>query len=394
MSTTTGPHPGSAPSPESTAVSASVGSLWRSLRGPLLFVLAAIAIAVLLSLGARPLPEGDLEPEGPNPEGSRALVQILRERGTSVTVARTVEDAAAVSGADSLLLVVQSHRLLPEEVDRIAALPGDRVLVQPTTPLLKALAPGVAVSGRSDSGGPLAPRCAFEAARLAGAADTGGELYRGGTSACYPDTGGSALVRASTGGATVTVLGSADPLRNAFLADEGNAALMLNLLTGRDVVWLIPDVPPVGSADPADLLHPGFLLAAPALLAALALLALWRGRRLGPLVAERLPVVVRASETTEGRARLYAFRRARDSAASALRSGVVDRLRPSLGLGPDASPEAVVAAVSARCPRSPQQLRALLYGDPAGTDPFVLDDAGLVRLADELDRIEREVGQS
>jgi len=30
------------------------------------------------------------------------------------------------------------------------------------------------------------------------------------------------------------------------------------------------------------------------------LLAVWKGRRLGPLVAERLPVVVRASETVEG----------------------------------------------------------------------------------------------
>jgi len=103
---------------------------------------------------------------------------------------------------------------------------------------------------------------------------------------------------------------------------------------------------------------------------------------------------VRASETTEGRARLYSARRARDRAAAALRSGLVDRLRPGLGLGPDAAPDAVVAAVSARCSHSPQQVHALLYGDPAEEDPFTRDDAGLVRLADELDRLEREVRQS
>ena len=45
------------------------------------------------------------------------------------------------------------------------------------------------------------------------------------------------------------------------------------------------------------------------------LVALWKGRRLGPLVAEQLPVVVRASETVEGRGRLYRSRRARDRAA-------------------------------------------------------------------------------
>ncbi|TDQ51957.1 DUF4350 domain-containing protein [Actinorugispora endophytica] len=399
MSTTTPSPAGISPAaPESSAVSVGVGGLWRMLRGPLAFVLAGVVIAVVLSLGARPVPEGDLDPEGPNPEGSRALVQLLRNRGTDVTVARSTEEAAAATGPDSVLLVVQSHRLLPEEVDRISALPGDRLLVQPTTQLLKALAPGVAVSGRLDDRDPLAPGCALEAAELAGAADTAGELYSGGSTACYPAAEGSALVRAAGDGGTVTVLGTGTPLRNAFLADEGNAALMLNLLAGRDVVWFAPDVPPVGLAEPGDLLAPGFLLSVPALLAALALLALWRGRRLGPLVAEQVPVVVRASETTEGRARLYASRRARGSAAAALRSGLVGRLRPGLGLGPDATPEAVVAAVSARCAHPPQKLRALLYGVPQdgrpADDPFTRDDPGLVRLADELDGLEREVRQS
>ncbi len=52
---------------------------------------------------------------------------------------------------------------------------------------------------------------------------------------------------------------------------------------------------------------------------ALLLAALWRARRLGPLVTERLPVVVRASETVEGHARLYRSRRARDRVAATLR---------------------------------------------------------------------------
>ena len=66
---------------------------------------------------------------------------------------------------------------------------------------------------------------------------------------------------------------------------------------------------------------------------AIALLALWQGRRLGPLVAERLPVVVRASETVEGRGRLYRSRRARDRAADALRTATLQRMLPRLGLG-------------------------------------------------------------
>ncbi len=68
------------------------------------------------------------------------------------------------------------------------------------------------------------------------------------------------------------------------------------------------------------------------------LLALWKGRRMGPLVAEQLPVVVRASETVEGRGRLYRSRRARDRAADALRTATLQRLLPRLGLGPNAEP--------------------------------------------------------
>ena len=78
------------------------------------------------------------------------------------------------------------------------------------------------------------------------------------------------------------------------------------------------------------------------------LAALWQGRRLGPLVAEQLPVVVRASETVEGRGRLYRSRRARDRAADALRTATLQRMLPRLGLGA-ARATAVVAAVAGRC---------------------------------------------
>ena len=46
--------------------------------------------------------------------------------------------------------------------------------------------------------------------------------------------------------------------------------------------------------------------------------------------------MVRASETVEGRGRLYRSRRARDRAADALRTATLQRLLPRLGLGADA----------------------------------------------------------
>jgi len=109
---------------------------------------------------------------------------------------------------------------------------------------------------------------------------------------------------------------------------------------------------------------------------------------MGPLVAERLPVVVRASETVEGRGRLYRSRRARDRAADALRTAALQRMLPRLGLAVNAVAPAVVAAVAERCNRPPELVQHILFGPPPSSD----DD--LVNLARELDDIERQVAHS
>ena len=82
------------------------------------------------------------------------------------------------------------------------------------------------------------------------------------------------------------------------------------MLTGSSrLVWVVPRPPAQAAADSErhglfDLLPDRVLWATFQLFIAVVLLALWRGRRIGPVVAEPLPVVVRATETVEGRARL------------------------------------------------------------------------------------------
>jgi hypothetical protein len=118
------------------------------------------------------------------------------------------------------------------------------------------------------------------------------------------------------------------------------------------------------------------------------LLAVWKGRRIGPLVAEDLPVVVRASETVEGRGRLYRSRRARDRAAQALRAATLQRMLPRLGLGVDTAVPAVVIAIARRSGSDPDSLRHILFGPPPPTD------ADLIQLARALDDIERQVAHT
>ncbi|MDT0331648.1 DUF4350 domain-containing protein, partial [Nocardiopsis lambiniae] len=369
---------------------------WRAARFPALLAAALITVAILMSLGSEQFPTGHLEPGSVAPDGTRALVNVLSE-DRDVEVARTSQDAVeevSAAGDDVVLVVFMDHRLLPEELDRLADLDVDTVLVRPSVRSLAAFAPGVEMTGRELPADflerPVEPRCDLPAAEAAGPAYVHGELYTAPQGAdavgCYPMEAGDALLQVAGNGTgtTTTVLGNGNPLSNRLLDRGGDAALALNLMDAGTVVWLRPDPPrQEGGATITELLPAGLRWSLLPLAASLVLLALWRGRRMGALVPESLPVVVRASETTEGRAALYRSRGARDRAADALRSGFLERHAVRLGLGPDASPEAVVAAVAERTGGDPRALRDLLY--PATPDPYTADDDGLLRLAAELD---------
>jgi hypothetical protein len=206
---------------------------------------------------------------------------------------------------------------------------------------------------------------------------------------CY----GGALVRYHADGRTVTVVGSADFMTNGGLLQEGNAALAMNLAGSRPrLIWYAPQRAEGESGTEGssltDLMPEAVTWIVWQLCLVVLLLAVWQGRRLGPLVAEKLPVVVRASETVEGRPRLYRSRRARGQAADALRTATLQRLAPRLGLGPNASPTAVLDAVATRYAGDANTVHHVLFGPPPSTD------ADLLHLAHALDDIERQVTKS
>ena len=388
------------PAPSGGAPQSPLRRFWRAARFPAALAAALITVSVLMSLGTEQFPIGHLEPRSVAPDGTRALVNVLREdrRVEVVRSSGAAADAVADAGGEAVLAVFMDHRLLPEELDRLAALDVDTVLVRPSVRSLSVFAPGVEMTGREQPRDflerPLEPHCDLPAAVSAGSAYAHGELYTAapGTRAvgCYPAGTGDGLLQVSGGGTTTTVLGSGDLWSNRLLDRGGDAALALNLLDAETVVWLRPDPPQQrGSADLSDLMPAGVRWSLLPMAVGLLLLALWKGRRMGALVPESLPAVVRASETAEGRADLYRSRKARDRAADALRTGFLDRHAARLGLGPDASPEAVVSAVAERTGDDPQELGGLLY--PAEPDPYAADDGGLLRLAAELDERSRRL---
>ncbi|MFD9225127.1 DUF4350 domain-containing protein [Streptomyces sp. NPDC060064] len=392
----------------STSTSPTTRQVWTRTRGLLLalviLVVAGIAMAALRSGDQH----GRLDPRSADRYGSRAVAELLKGRGVSTRVVTTLDEATSAVGPDTTLLVAAPDLLTDHQQQTLhtaTASSGGRTVLLSAGPVsIDALAPGV----RTETPAPVSartPQCALPAARSAGNADLGGERYATETSHadnCYPSGGLPTLLRIDDANDGDTVLlGSPDILYNHRLDKHGNASLALQLLGSRThLVWYLPSLSDSSAADDStdgggnssflDLIPSGWLWGTLQLALAAVLAAVWRARRLGPLVTEQLPVAIRASEATEGRARLYRKVNARDRAASALRSATRTRLAPLLGVPPiDAhSPEALLPAVSAQLPAGDRDLKTLLFG------PAPADDTALIRLADQLDALEREVRTS
>jgi hypothetical protein len=343
--------------------------------GLLALLIALVALTTGQSAG------GALDPRSAGPDGSRALAVLLRERGIQV-------DRGAATGAGRTVLVPFPEALDSAGLARLVTSGADIVLVDPGSVDVAQVTPGPGVSARTRS-----PGCTLPAATVAGAARLGGTTYTSANAAisCYDGTLLALPAGSAPGAGRITVLGSADLLTNSRLDQQGNAALALGLLSGQPrLTWYTARRASSG-ATLTSLLPKAIPWAVLQIGIALFVIGVWRGRRLGPVVTEPLPVVVRAGETVLGRARLYAAARARDTAANALRTGSRARLAGLVHLDPHASPEALVGAVAARTGKEPAVVSALLYeGLATGGYGAAESDAALVRLADELDRLENQ----
>ncbi|MFJ8993316.1 DUF4350 domain-containing protein [Streptomyces sp. NPDC102279] len=391
--------------PTSTSASPTPRQVWTRTRGVVLALVVLLIAAVVIAVVRSDSRHGRLDPRSADPLGSRAVAELLADQGVSTRVVSTLGQARAAAGPDSTLVIAVPDLLTRRQQALLRAATansdGRTVLIAPGRPSVGTLAPGVSADPAVSFDSTLAPDCTLPAARRAGSADTGGVRYTTtapGADACYPSDGQPTLLRlpARSGSGDTVVLGAPDILYNERLDEHGNASLALQLLGSRShLVWYLPSLSDTSATDAGDrsffdLLPSGWLWGTLQLFVAAALAALWRARRLGPLVPERLPVAIRASETVEGRARLYRKANARDRAATALRSTTRTRLAPLVGVPPAQAhtPEALLPALSAHLDGDGQALHQLLFGPPPH------DDAALISLADQLDALAREVRHS
>ncbi|WP_156822477.1 DUF4350 domain-containing protein [Demetria terragena] len=362
-----------------------------------------VVLAILTFLNMRNASSEDpLSPRNAQPEGAQAMARVLEQQGVTVrtpTTADALDEESLTSG--TTVVVTNPNRLgssgwerfrtATDEVDRI-------VLIRPDT---SALAPfGIEADIRGSGLGFASPAsCDLPLARGL-SLEAGGRRYapRGASSdltVCFPESSGSVTggdrsgtllhAPATDDRPEVIAIGSTDVIMNSAVEEGDNAALGLRALGGHDrLIWWNVGVADIDYAKAPPARFPEWVAPAWGIaLMAIALMMIARGRRLGKLVTEPLPVVVRADETTRARGQIY--RRAGDleRASIVLRSATTRRLATYLRVNRDR--EELISAVAIAAHRDEGEINHLLRGRPPTSE------SELSTLARQLHDLEREI---
>ncbi|HEY1133015.1 MAG TPA: DUF4350 domain-containing protein [Nocardioides sp.] len=365
------------------------------LRRPGLATVAVVLAVVALLLGGLLLGtddsrDGRLDPTDASPTGAQALARVLAAQGVDVEVVRDADELAdADVDGGTTLFVSDPSALGGDAAGDLAVDHGAARLVvadpRDGVPELFDRDGGRRVGGATD----VEARCddvlGVDLDGLAVSVENA--IAFDDAAGCFPTDDG-VLVAVED---DVVLLGVDDALTNDQVLEADNAAVALRLLGAEErLVWYVPDPADISGDEGLTVgsFLPRWLL--PALwLVVITVVAtmLWRGRRLGPLASEPLPVVVRAIETTESRGRLYRRGGDRRHAAQALREATRHRLAVLVGSTRHAPAPTVVHEVARRSGWPVEQVGLLL--DPAAPLPEHNDQ--LVEFAHRLRDLEREV---
>ncbi len=356
----------------------------RSALGWLLIAVLVIAFALAIGSIAISAPDsrGSLDPESAKDSGAAALAELLRDQGVDITVARTRAEASAAIEDGATLAMRDPFSLSDDAVEDLIA-PADRVVfLSSASRLLRLLDLGE--NAVASSAQQLTSECALpEFANVGSIRPDRFFAPADDVTGCYVDgdNGAAALLAADRGDRRTLLIEGDSLFSNAHLAEMGNAALGLALLGQSErLVWYVPSFEDsdieAESTDTLATLTPSWVTPAILLLMlAGVVVSIARGQRFGPLVAETLPVTVRASETMLGRARLTAKAADAAHAAEALRDGSLRRLAKRMSLDARSTPTDVADAAADRLRIPRGSLQQLLSGPLPETDSDLIDTA-------------------
>lgn len=320
-----------------------------------------------------------LDPRSVNPDGARALVEVLEDLGATVRLDDAVPPAETTH---ALILQDRLSEADADAVQRWVELGGVLVVADPSSRFAartSGFAPDVVEAGA----------CSVDALAQARSVTAGGRTFdAAGIEGCFGSVDRSYVVVEEAGLGVTVSIGGPSLFTNEALDDQDNAFVAVTLLAPRpdevSIAVIAPSTVDFGDQSLDDLVPTRLTNAILQLLAAFLLYALFRMRRLGAVVDEPLPVRIRGSELVLQAGVLS--ERAEDpaGAAAVIRDDFVDRWRRTLAidtsdLGELASNVATVVGVE------PEPLQSALIA-PVATDADLLD---VVHQLDLVDRAQR-----
>jgi hypothetical protein len=338
-----------------------------------------VALLVLAAvIAGPPATDEPLDPDSVAPEGLRGVRDLLQTVGVQTDVSLDLPVDM------STILFVPVDRLGERRHEAIAAWVRDGGTLVVADPSSRLHGLGSSPPGFEGAFGatPRTPACPLEALAEVDEvvhADWSGLTVPDGATGCFPiDDEAAWLVARPEGAGTIVALGSAAPFTNRNLDRADNAVLAASLLGAApgDQVVFVPR-PPLGEGDATllDLVAPRVWRGLGVLLVASLLGVLWRSRRLGPPVPERLPPVVPAAELARSVAGLLQRAHSREGAAAQLRVHTRREVGARLGAPGSASGEELAQLAVARTEVPPDVARTALVDGP------VPDDGELVEVA-------------
>lgn len=371
-------------------------------------LLAGLLVLLGLAVGGKSLDKpadnkqlGD--PGNYHSNGGGALAETLKSHGVTVRIARDQRGVRKLPTASSSTVVVVSYaenaststsKILRERsrnAKRVVLLaPGPKALAAWDVPTDTPTNFSSATTAGCTVPGMIAPTDA------ASSSEIGLLPFETDAISCFTTIGVSSLVVfPARGDRPEVVVAPQSWFINEGILDRDNAGIGVRMVgAGSEVNWFAPDVFDRNNdndhkyekkssvkPDVPRWVWPSISLGAFVLFA----LMLWRGRRFGQLISEPLPAVVKATETTESRGRLYQASGDAPRAAAQLREHAMRTIPRRLGVSRYAPVEEIVETVSRATGRDPAVVHALLVG------PLPVDDAGLVRFATDLSTLEEEV---
>lgn len=362
-----------------------------------------VVLAISVAVTSHPSDYRDLSIDNNTDRGTRAVAQILRGQGVTVTQIDRLARVAISDPSSTTLVIAGADTLSDAQVTSVLAYKGDIVFIGASDAVVAAVDSSLEVTYEflpetvdaacTNRDAEAAERMRVEFVGLRKVGGTAADLCFANRSEVY----GMAVV--TTGNGDRTIMTNTAVYQNSALLTDGNAALALRT-TGHheNLVWYLANYsdPTLlagsgGATDPelsADFLPPGFGTALYALALAALVAALWKGRRFGPLAVEPLPVIVRASEATRGRARLYRRARAYGRATAALRAASARRMGARLGVPRTTERDAMVAALERATDMTTPEIARILYGPPPTSE------AEMIKVVDQLDSLEGKVHRS